>query len=92
MANEKLTDEQLIVAIRTNIFPPGVTVADVCDELLRMRRASRQDSREAHQLRRLRWVVENQVMKTEALLDHVQKLGADRSEPPPPEEVEDADR
>lgn len=95
MANDqkqpRATDEQLIATIRSGELADGVSLADLADELLHLRRAMRGDSRQAHQLRRLRWTVENQVMKTEALLEQVEKLGADRSEPPTPSQPEDDD-
>ena len=68
---DDLRDEQLVSIARGDFYPEAKTVSDMADEILRLRRWMRGDSRRSQQVRRLRWAVENALVKVEHLLERV---------------------
>lgn len=66
---ERCTDAELIEAARGESKPEWMTIQMqvIATELLRRRRIMRGDSRRAEQIRRMRWVLENMLVKVEAL-------------------------
>lgn len=68
---ENLKDETLVSIARGDFFPEAKVVSDMADEILRLRRMCRGDSRRAQQVRRLRWAVENALVKVENLFERV---------------------
>lgn len=75
--NQKATDEDLAAIVRGDAVPAPATVKDICEELLRLRRCARGDSRRADQIRRLRWQAETLTVKAEELTRRVVELGGE---------------
>lgn len=68
---ERVPDATLIDLARRSAIDEageiGETIPAMAAELLRRRRIMRGDSRRAEQIRRMRWVLENMLVKIEAL-------------------------
>lgn len=64
-----LNDNRLAAIARGDEPTIPTEVEDMAAELLRLRRHARTDSRRSVQIRRLRWAVENLIVKTERLMD-----------------------
>jgi hypothetical protein len=67
----KISDEELVAAIKGDLLLSREQTDSVLDELLRARRLFRADSRRAEQVRRVRWAVENLLVKVERMGDRV---------------------
>lgn len=64
-----LNDNRLAAIARGDEVANAAELEDMAAELLRLRRHARGDSRRSVQVRRLRWAVENLIVKTERLLE-----------------------
>lgn len=74
MANfnpDSLRDESLVSISRGDFYPDAKSVSEMADEVLRLRRMLRGDSRRAQQVRRLRWAMENAIVKVENLFERI---------------------
>ena len=66
-----LNDNRLAQLARGDEAASAQDVSDIAAELLRLRRFHRGDSRRALQVRRMRWAVENMIIKVEHWFDAV---------------------
>lgn len=69
--SENMGDGRLARIARGEEFPNAATIGDMADEILRLRRFMRADTRRAQQIRRLRWAAENIIVKVESLAERL---------------------
>ena len=62
-----MTDSELTAAIATGALPDDISLVDVCHELQRLRFRAANQNRKAEQIRKLRWSVENVLVKVERM-------------------------
>jgi len=72
----RATDDDLRAVIEGNPDPRARLAAE---ELLELRSARRRDSRRAEQVRRLRWTIENSIMKIEEFMDVAKQWEAEEA-------------